>query len=274
MYCKYANVTKVEMEEYILPFIPKNKRGFSCRFDTGDIFKCIIHKLKTGCQWKFLFIDIESVKPPFSWQTVYYYYRKWCKEGVFESMFSVYLQIQKDKLDTEKLNLDGTQSLVKKSAEHAAYQHRKRGRTSNILIMTDGRGIPIANGGIISGNHNDLYNIVPQYSAMIKKLNSQGICVVNSIQNADKGFDGKAFRRAIQRRKLIPNIKENPRKRKRNKPGPKRYFNEKVYQERFVNERCFAWLDSFRTLLIRYDTSNMSWINWHYLAFALILLKV
>ena len=165
-----------------MPFIPKNKRGFSCRFDTGDIFKCIINKLKTGCQWKFLFIDIEIVKPPFSWQTVYYYYRKWCKEGVFESMFSVYLQIQKDKLDTEKLNLDGTHSLVKKSAEHAAYQHRKRGRTSNILIMTDGKVIAIANGGIISGNHNDLYNIVPQYSAMIKKLN---------------GFDGKAFRRAM-----------------------------------------------------------------------------
>lgn len=33
--------------------------------------------------------------------------------GVFKKMFETYLEIQKDKLDTEKLNLDGTHSLVK-----------------------------------------------------------------------------------------------------------------------------------------------------------------
>ncbi len=274
MYCKYANVTKDEIEYCILPFIPKNKRGFASRFSVGDIFRCIVHKLKTGCQWKFLFVDIECVRPPFSWQTVYHYYRKWCKEGVFERMFNVYVQVQRDKLDTGQLNLDGTHSLVKRSAESAAYQHRKRGRTSNILIMTDGRGIPLASGGIVSGNHNDLYNIVPQYARMIRQLNDNGIDVCNSMQNADKGFDSKALRRAIARRKMIPNIKENPRRRKGKKRGRKRYFNEQVYATRFVNERCFAWIDSFRTLLIRFDTLDISWLNWHYLAFALILLKV
>lgn len=274
MYCKYANLTKVEIRTCILPFIAKNKRGFASKFDMGDIFKCIVHKLKTGCQWKFLFIDIESVKPPFSWQTVYYYYRKWCESNIFEQMFHTFLTLQKNKLDTEKLNLDGTHSLVKKYAESAAYQHRKRGKTSNILIMTDGRGIPIATGGIISGNHNDLYHVVPQYSAMIKQIRACGICVDNSIQNADKGFDSKGLRRCISRRKMTPNIKENSRRRKEKKRGRKRYFNDWVYQTRFVNERCFAWLDSFRTLLIRFDTLDQSWLNWHYLAFAIILLKV
>lgn len=71
-----AKLTKNEIENCILPFIPKNKRGFTSRFDSGDIFKCIVHKLKTGCQWHCLFIDIESIKAPFSWQTVYYFYRK------------------------------------------------------------------------------------------------------------------------------------------------------------------------------------------------------
>jgi transposase len=274
MHCKYANITKVEIENCVLPFIPKNKRGFSSRFSACAIFKCIVHKLKTGCQWKYLFVDIEGFKPPFSWQTVYYFYRKWCEQRVFEQMFETYLFLQKDKLDIEKLNLDGTHSLVKKRAESAAYQPRKSGRTSNVLIMTDGSGIPIATGGIISGNHNDLYRIVPQYAAMIQQINRCGICVENSIQNADKGFDSKALRRAIHRRKMFANIKNNPRKRKKKKRGRKRYFNPDVYQTRFVNERCFAWLDSFRTLLIRFDTLDLSWLNWHYLAFALILLKV
>ncbi|MFT4203265.1 MAG: IS5 family transposase [Chitinophagaceae bacterium] len=274
MYCKYANLTKDEIEKWVLPFIPKNNRGFASRFEMGDIFKCIVHKLKTGCQWSLLFVDIECVKPPSSWQTVYYYYRKWCEKKVFEAMFCVFLQIQKDRLDTERLNLDGTQGLVKRAAESAGYQWRKRGRTSNLLVLTDGNGIPVACGGVLDGRHNDLYDIVPQYAEMTRHLGRNGICVENSIQNADKGFDSKAFRRAVRRRKMTPNIKENPRGRKGKKKGRKREFNSQVYETRFVNERYFAWMDSFRTLLIRFDALDSSWLNWHYLAFALILLKV
>lgn len=274
MNCKYTNLTKVEIEQLILPFIPKNKRGFTSKFNMVDIFKCMVYKLKTGCQWNNLFVDIESVKPPFSWQTVYYYYRKWCHLNVFEQMFKTYRSILKDCLDTEKLNLDGSHSLVKKSAESVDYQPRKKGRTSNVLVMTDGKGIPIAMGNILSGNHNDLFEIVPQFSLMIKDLKHSGIIIDNALLNADKGFDSKKFRRAIQRRKMIPNIIENKRNRKSKKRGKKRLFNQDIYDQRFVNERTFAWLDSFRTLLIGFDKLDLAWMNWHYLAFTLIILKV
>ena len=274
MSCKYANLTKEEIEKCILPFIPPNRWGFSSRFSMVYIIKSIVYKLKSGCQWKYLFIDIEGVRPPFSWQTVYYFYRKWCRHNEFQKLFNTFVEVQRDYLDTEKLNLDGTHSLVRKSAQSAAYQHRKRGRTSNILIMTDGNGIPIACGDIISGNHNDQYRIVRQYGYMIKQLNARGIYVENSIQNADKGFDSKALRRAIQRRKVLPNIKENRRNRKTKKRGSPRFYNDEVYKTRFVNERCFAWMDSFRTLFVRYDTLDKTWLNWHLLVFALILLKV
>jgi len=274
MNCKYTKLTKVEIEKLVLPFIPKNKRGFSSEFNMSDIFRCIVHKLKTGCQWSSLFVDLECITPPFSWQTVYYYYRRWCDQGVFEQMWRVYKSVLQDNLDTEKLNLDGTHSLVKKSAENASYQPRKKGRTSNVLIMTDGRGIPIAMGNILSGNHNDLFQIVPTFSKMIKELNACDIVVKNSVINADKGFDSKKFRRAIHRRNLLPNIVENKRNRKNKKRGRKRFFNKDIYDKRFVNERTFAWLDSFRTLLIRFDKLDNTWINWHFLAFSLIILKV
>ena len=65
MNCSLAKITKVELENCVLPFISKNKRGFSSGFNQGDIFKCIVHKLKTGCQWNLLFVDIECIKPPF-----------------------------------------------------------------------------------------------------------------------------------------------------------------------------------------------------------------
>jgi transposase len=271
---KYAKVTKDQIEKCILPLIPKNKRGFSCTFDLSEIVQCIVYKLKTGVQWECLFIEIESINPPFSWQLVYYYYRKWSVLGVFKGMFELYLELQKDKLDTENLNLDGTHSYVKKACESVGYQYRKKGKTSNVLIMTDGRGIPIAISGIQSGNHNDLYQIVGQFSDMIKSLNRCSIVVQNSLLNADKGFDSKKLRRACRRRNIVPNIKENIRNRKKPKRGRKRFFNENVYKKRFVNERAFAWLDSFRTLLTRFDKLDETWLNWHYLAFTLILIKV
>jgi len=68
--------------------------------------------------------------------------------------------------------------------------------------MTDGRGIPIFIGSIKSGNHNDLYQIVPEFSAMIKSLNQCGIVVENSILNADKGFGSSNLRRACRRRNI------------------------------------------------------------------------
>jgi transposase len=274
MNSKYAKVTKTQIETFLLPFIPKNKRGFPPKVDLAEVIQCIIYKLKTGVQWHCLFVEIESIKPPFSWQLVYYYYRKWVKAGVFKEMFEVYLELQKDKLDTENLNLDATHSYVKKSCESAGYQHRKKGKTSNVLIMSDGGGIPIAIGKIQSGNHNDLYCVVPQFSDMIKSLNGCGIVVQNSILNADKGFDSKKLRRACRRRNMEPNIKENMRNRKKTKRGRKRFFNKTVYKRRFVNERAFAWIDSFKTLLIRFDKLDECWLNWHYFAFVLILLKV
>lgn len=189
-------------------------------------------------------------------------------------MFDVFLEVQQDKLDTEKLNMDGTHSLVKKSAEGSNYQHGKRGNTSNVLIMTDGTGVPIAIGDVLEGHPNDLYRVVPQFSIMIKDLNKRNICVQNSILNADKGFDSKAFRRRIAQNNMCPNIKENLRNGKTKKRGKKCFYNDEIYQTRFVNERCFAWIDSFKTLLIRFDKLDNSWLNRHYLAFALILLKV
>ena len=177
-------------------------------------------------------------------------------------------------MDTENLNLDGTHSLVKKTAESVSYQLRKKGKTSNVLIMTDGKGITISIGNILEGNHHDSFDILPQFSKMIKSLNSCGIHFPNSILNADKGFDGNVLRRACHRRLIIPNIIENRRNRKRNKRGRKRFFNQQINKRRFVNEKTFAWIDSFRTLLIRFDYLDKVWLNWHYLACSIILLKV
>lgn len=113
-------MTKVQEEKYINKLqshIPKNKRGFTSKFEPGMIIRCILHKLKTGCQWSRLFIDIEGFKPIFSYQTVYYYFNKWSKLGIFEEVFREVRKEEKGQLKLEILNLDGTQSLSKKGVK-------------------------------------------------------------------------------------------------------------------------------------------------------------
>lgn len=45
-----------------------------------EIMNAILYINKTGCQWRMLPSDLAP------WQTVYYYFRKWKLEGVFEEV--------------------------------------------------------------------------------------------------------------------------------------------------------------------------------------------
>jgi hypothetical protein len=95
MNSKFAKIQKNQIQKHILPIIPKNKRGFSSKVDLTQIVECIIYKLRTSVQWKCLFIEIEDVTHPSSWQLVYYYYRKWGKMDVFKTLFESCLSLQK-----------------------------------------------------------------------------------------------------------------------------------------------------------------------------------
>lgn len=89
-----------------------------------------------------------------------------------------------------------------------------------------------------------------------------------------KGLIAKSYEQNAQKIKCSQILMKTLEIEKKYKRGRKRFFMEKVYKNRMVIERSFAWLDSFRTLQTRYDTLDKSWLNWHYLAFVLILLKV
>lgn len=134
-----------------------------------------------------------------------------------KSNLKLFLEIQWDKVDTEVFEPRiYTQSSKKVWCSNRIIA-QKKGRTSNTLIKTDGRGIPIAVGEIISRTYNDLYNIVPQLSKITMAVNEYGIRVETSVLNADKGFDSKSFRRFCRSRKMVPNVKENIRNRNNTK---------------------------------------------------------
>ena len=50
-------------------------------------------------------------------------------------------------------------------------------------------------------------------------------------------------------------------------------LDELLYKERYSIERTNVCMDSYRSVLNRFDTTQTSWKGWNYIAFILISLK-
>ena len=104
-------------------------------------------------------------------------------------------------------------------------------------------------------------------------MQRNGLSYKRAVFNADSSFDSRVVRKILWNDGVIPNIDENKRNRKTIKRGRKRHFNRDIYKNRFVVERTFAWIDKFRTLLVRFERKDIYWLGFHYLAFTLINLR-
>jgi transposase len=100
-----------------------------------------------------------------------------------------------------------------------------------------------------------------------------GLAYKGAFFNADSSFDTRAARKLLWNYGVKPNIPENKRNRKTVKRGRKRHYNREIYQHRFVSERSFAWIDVFKTLLVRFERKAAYCLGFHHLGFALINLR-
>jgi len=62
----------------IMEFFPANRLGRPRKWEMWQIVNAILYVVRTGCQWRMLPTNL----PP--WQTVYGYFRRWKKNGVWE----------------------------------------------------------------------------------------------------------------------------------------------------------------------------------------------
>ncbi|WP_262885048.1 transposase, partial [Elizabethkingia argenteiflava] len=71
------------------------------------IIQLIVKRLKTGCQWRELSLKEYFDKEKTCWQSIYYYFNKWSKDGSFRKVWIGLLLLNKRKLDMSSLQLDG-----------------------------------------------------------------------------------------------------------------------------------------------------------------------
>ena len=239
-----------------MPYLSIAKRGFSSKFDLVEIVNAIFYKLKSGCQWRLLPIGhLFSGELP-SWNTVFHHYRKWSVKEEWEKVFSNILRKNKKILDLFISHIDSSHTPAYRGGEKVEYQGRKKRRTTNALFLSDNQGLPLAMSEPQAGNHADLYEIEERIRELVHQLANAGIAVDGLFCDLDAGFDEKDLRRALISNGIHPNVCSNPRN--GGESTEEWVYDEEMYKERWKIERSNAWMDGFKSVLYRFDTTISS----------------
>ncbi|HEY0055745.1 MAG TPA: IS5 family transposase [Pedobacter sp.] len=263
-------LSKDMIERWILPHLLLGKRGFSSKVPVCEIVMLILYKLKTGCQWRYLPVKQFFEQEQLTWQGVYYHFNRWSKLDCWKQVWVHLLAQHHAYLDLSSAQLDGSHTLAKNGGESIGYQGRKAAKTCNSLFIADNQGLMLSMASPQEGNHHDLYEIETLFEQLTQLLQEAGIDLRGVFLNADPGFDCQTLRKVCQQKQIQPNIKNNPRN---NPQEDYQYFDEELYKRRTVIERANAWLDSFKALLIRFETLVTTWVAFHLIAFAVIFIR-
>lgn len=256
-------LSKDNIVKYILPYLSMPKRG-GARSNLWEIVNAIVYKFKTGCHWHLLPVKSLIYRSKVKYGSIYHHFRKWVKDGSWQAVQGKILEVHKGELDMSIAHFDGTHSPAKRGGEAVGYQRRKKCKTSNTLWLTDMQGLPVGFTLPLAGNHHDIFEGESRLTYLVAQLDKSKISVKGLFVNADAGFDSKDFRMACQKVGIILNAPPNIRRGKYLE-NEDLYFDELMYEQRYIVERTNAWMDSYRTLVVRQDTSRESWIAWHYL---------
>ena len=91
----------------------------------------------------------------------------------------------------------------------------------------------------------------------------------------DSGFDSDYNKWLVRSHEMIPVIKPNRRGTKDEAKLEAMYgdFNEPIYKLRFTVEKTFAWQDTYRKLVTRYEKLEATHTGFKYLAYSVMNLR-
>ena len=122
---------------------------------------------------------------------------------------------------------------------------------------------------------NDSILFDQSFTNLLEIINDLNLDVVeNAGITGDPGFDGEANKNQIIASGFNPIIKPNLRglkdKEKINRILDEFEEKKTVYKERYKIERCNAWQDKYRKVVIRYEKLQSTTMGFHYLAYSMV----
>ena len=270
-------IDKAMIEKWILPHLIIGTRGFETTVPLTEIVECILHRLKTGCQWRELPIKEFFTDRILHWNSVFYYFNKWSKADCWRTIWIHILTKNRQYLDLSIVEFDASHTPAKNGGDAVGYQGRNACNTTNALFLSDSQGVMLSMSTPQEGQHHDLFQIQVLFDELCSLLKEANLTLKGLFLNADPGFDSADFVAACEREGIMANVKVNPRKSANleqpiYEPGT-HVFDGELYQDRSVIEHANACIDGFKALLVRFEFSVKNWMSLHFIAFSVIFLR-
>lgn len=127
----------------------------------------------------------------------------------------------------------------------------------------------------VNNHDNVLFN--SSFFGLMETADLLGIDLQGSAITFDAGFDTEPNRQTIRGQGLIPIIKHNQRNTKDRRKLEELFAlddeQHQVYRERYRIERCFAWEDTYRRLVTRYERLPIIHMGFKELAYSMVNLR-
>ncbi|MBW4685269.1 MAG: IS5 family transposase [Komarekiella atlantica HA4396-MV6] len=233
-----TDLTDMEWE-ILAPLIPAAKEGGHPRTtDMRAVCNAIYYHLKTGCQWNMLPADF----PPSS--TVYSYYRKWQRKGVWEKLNHTLRGQVRSTLgrSTQPSAIAADSQSVKtagKKGDVYGFDGGKLVKGRKRQTIVDSLGLLLK---VIVSQGNAPERVLAAYALMELVEERPELLEKVEVMWVDSGYDGDKFALAVWL--MIQADVEVIR------PTDKEF---EVLPKRWVVERTFAWFNQYRRLSKDYE---------------------
>lgn len=266
-----------EFNKFILEHLPARTCGPLYKVPRYKIFNYILKFLYMGCQWKMLPIDKdETGRPEIHYSQVFRVFQQWLKCGSLLKIFenSVFTLHRENLLDTSITHGDGTTTMAKKGGDCLGLSGHKHMKGEKVVAFVDRNCNVLSPMTIAPGNRHEGPLFGKAFKSLKDFFKRMGRSLKESVASLDCAYDSVGNRKKIFNAGMIPNIKENPRNRKKTKRGRKRLYDEDIFEERFRTvERVFAWEDKFKRLLLRFERISFHHFGLKLLAYTMINLR-
>lgn len=240
-----------EIKQYLSK---EKKTGRPRELDLREILNAIFYILKTGCQWRLLASDFPC------WETVYWYFQKFQKDGTIEKLHKYLRDKVRENLNRSKhasasiVDSQAVKTIL--SGEDIGFDVGKltKGRKRHILVDTQGLLLKVK---VTSASVQDRDGC--------KILFSESLQVFPKLDLtwADGAYSGE----------LIIWSKENYNHRLEIIKRSDNVKGFKILPRRWVVERTFAWLNNNRRLSKDYERLTQSSESFIYLSMIKLMLK-
>ena len=213
------------------------------------VLTAILFVLLEGCTWR----GIDA--PDAHWNTIYQYYRRWCRDGLWERVWQAVVPTPTSKtvfVDASHMKAHRCALNPEGGREFQALGLTKGGWNTKLHAAVDRDGVPRAL-FLSAGNVADI-------SHAQDVLEEAMAAMPVAVAVLDKGYDGDDLRIWLYEQGITPCI---PSKSNRRAPLP---YGKATYRKRHVVENFFAHLKTFRRVATRYDKLAETFFGWVLLA--------